>query len=140
MACLLCQGKRYAPYIVTSLLLLEVAFWNFYQMNQWVTSETFGTYFSYFQLLTPPLVFLLVIGVFTPDKDTVDTKQYFRDHMGIVFGLLAIFTASHFFFDSDDWIVRGVVIALLILTAIWKKPWLVYVLLAIRMISWQFSS
>ena len=53
------KEQRYAPYIITSVLLLEVAFYNFYQLNGYVTEDTFSTYFSYFKVLVSPLIFLL---------------------------------------------------------------------------------
>ena len=132
--------RRYAPYIITSLLLLEISFWNFYQMHEWMGADTFSSYLSYFKILLPPLVFLLVVAVFTPDSDVIDIKGYFIKQMPIIFGGLAVFTALHFLFDWDKNVVpRMVGIVLLVSTAIWRKEWMIYLLLVFRVSSWFFQ-
>ena len=70
----LVKEQQYAPYIITTILLLEVSFYNFYQLNQYVTEDTFKSYFAYFKILVSPLIFLVVVGVLTPDKDIPDVK------------------------------------------------------------------
>ncbi len=131
------KEKRYGPYIVTSLLLLELSFWNFYQMNQWITEDSVMSYFMYFTILLPPLIFLLVVAVFTPDNDVADIKGYFLKNMPIIFAGMAVFTASHFFIEWEVNLgVRLVGIFLLLATAIIRKEWMVYMLLAFRVLTW----
>lgn len=90
--------RRYWPYIPTSLLLLEASFWNFYRMNKWMTIDSFENYLSYSPFIITPLVFIVVVAVFTPDKENEDIKTYFQSNMRIIFGGLAIFVALHFLF------------------------------------------
>lgn len=131
------KERRYMPYVLTSLVLLELSFWNFYRMHHWMTEDTFSTYFSYFKVLLPPLVFLLVVAVFTPDHDVSDIRGYFTRNMTIIFTAMAVFTALHFIFEPNTHVVpRLVGIVILLVTAVLRKPWMVYVLVAFRVLTW----
>ena len=129
--------KRHIPYITTSFLLLEVAFWNFYRMFHLMTDNYFSSYLSYLPVLLPPLTFLFVVAVFTPDAGTVDIKGYFQKKMPVIFGGMVVFTSLHFFFEgSAQLIPRLIAIALLLVMAIWRKEWIIYLLLLLRITSW----
>ena len=135
----LVKEQQYAPYIITTILLLEVSFYNFYQLNQYVTEDTFKSYFAYFKILVSPLIFLVVVGVLTPDKDIPDVKAYFKKYMHLIFGGMALFVASHFLFDSHSPMgPRLVSIGFLLVTAIFKKEWMVYSLILLRIGTWLF--
>ncbi|HRI78605.1 MAG TPA: hypothetical protein PLR06_03640 [Cyclobacteriaceae bacterium] len=134
---LLKKERRYIPYIITSLLLLEVSFWNFYQLNHWMTDAAFGTYLSYFKTLLQPLTFLLVVAVFTPEEQVEDIKVYYTKNIPIIFGGLAIFVALHFLFEIEQNVIpRLAAIALLIVVAVTRQLWPIYILLLIRVYSW----
>ena len=130
--------RRYWPYIVTSILLLEAAFWNFFRMKEWMTESAFESYLSYSRFIITPLVFIVTVAIFTPDEGTEDTENYFKKHMGLIFGSLGVFVALHFLFvnpqkmELTELAGRLVMIALLITTAALKRPALVYLLLAMR--------
>jgi hypothetical protein len=136
--------RRYWPYILTSLLLLEVAFWNFFRMNEWMTESSFSTYLSYSRFIITPLVFILVVAVFTPDRETEDIKAYFDSNMRIIYGGLAVFVALHFMFVTPgempriELTTRVGMIALLLLIAMLKKPGLVYLLAALHPLIYYF--
>jgi hypothetical protein len=130
------KEKRHIPYVVTSFLLLELSFWNFYKLNHWMTPDVFESYLSYFLVLLPPLIFLLVVSVFTPDSDEKDIKGYFRKNMPIIFSGLAVFTALHILFDTNDMYPRLLGIALLLMVAVFRKEWMIYLLLVFRVGAW----
>jgi hypothetical protein len=133
----LVKEQQYAPYIVTTILLLEVSFYNFYQLNQYVTVDTFKTYFAYFKVLISPLIFLVVVAVLTPDKDTPDLKGYFKKYMHLIFGGMALFVAAHFLVDPlSPMAPRLISIGFLLITAIFRKEWMVYALILLRIGTW----
>ena len=134
--------RRYWPYIITSLILLEAAFWNFFRMNEWMAEGSYVTYLSYSRFIITPLVFILVVAVFTPEQETEDIEKYFTTNMRVIFGGLAVFVALHFLFIPPDGMAlkeltgRLVGIALLVFMAVVRKPSLVYVLLVFRIITY----
>ncbi len=133
--------RRYWPHILTSLMLLEAAFWNFFRMNDWMTTNSYESYLSYSRFIITPLAFILVVAVFTPDRENSDIKSYFDSNMRIIFGGLAVFMALHFLFvppgqmEAPELIARCTMIGLLLITAILKKPWLVYLLVLGRILA-----
>lgn len=130
--------RRYWPYIITSILLLEGAFWNFFRMNAWMKEGSYESYLSYSRFIITPLIYIMTVAVFTPDQETKDTELYFKSNMRIIFLSLTAFVAMHFSFVSPlemetmELLGRSVMIALLLLTAILRNPRLVYLLLAAR--------
>ena len=133
------KERRHLPYLVASLLLLEVAFWNFYKMVHWMTDDYFKNYLSYLLMLAPPLLFLFVVAVFVPDrnKPDVNLKEYFKQKIPVIFGGLALFTSLHFLFDTESSPVpRLVAVGLLLTMAIWRKEWIIYLLLVLRVTTW----
>jgi hypothetical protein len=134
--------RRYWPYIVTSILLLEAAFWNFFRMNDWMTEGSYENYLSYSRFIVTPLAFIVTVAVFTPDQDTTDTEQYFKSNMRLIFGSLAVFVTLHFFFVAPwemsllELTGRVAMIVLLLLTALLKYPRLVYLLFAVRIMGY----
>ena len=131
------KERRYIPYIVTSLVLLEVSFWNFYQLHEWMTEDSFSTYLGYFRILLQPLTFLLVVAVFTPEKEEEDIKSYFTKNIPIIFGGLAVFVALHFLFEVESMVIpRLFSIGLLITIAVTRKIWIIYVLALLRISTW----
>jgi hypothetical protein len=134
------RERRYVPYIITSLLLLELAFWNFFKMYDWMTVDSFRNYFVYSQFLLTPMVFLLVVAVFTPDAEIIDIREYFERNIPIIYGGLAVFVALHFFYEPHiNVAVRLAGIALLVATAWFRKTWLIYLVLVFRVVSWLFA-
>lgn len=138
--------RRYWPYIATSILLLEGAFWNFFRMNAWMTEGSYVSYLSYSRFIITPLIFIMTVAVFTPDADSHDTELYFKSNMRIIFLSLAAFVTMHFFFIAPwemapiELMGRCVMIALLLLTAALRNPKLVYLLLGVRVMAYFWLS
>ncbi len=134
--------RRYWPYIITSLLLLEAAFWNFFRMNEWMTQDSYQSYLLYSRFIITPLVFIIVVAVVTPEQATEDIEAYFKSNMRIIFGCMAVFVALHFLFvppsevNLVETIFRLFMISFLITAALLKKPELVYFLFALRLLSY----
>ncbi|NJN41132.1 MAG: chromate transporter [Flammeovirgaceae bacterium] len=128
--------RRYYPYILTSVLLLETAFWNFFQMYGWMETSSFASYLTYWKFILPPLTFLVIVSVFTPDTSNVNIKEYFLDNMRIIFGGLIVFVALHLLLEpTHNLPTRLGVIVLLAVTAISKKIWLIYVIAIFRIVT-----
>jgi len=83
------SGRRYWPHLIFGILLLELAFSNFYFLYD-VLDQLFVNYLNFLARLTPPLVFLLLVSVYTPEEN-VDVKTYFNDKMRTIFLLLSFF-------------------------------------------------
>ena len=142
MADLLGQWKRffdrsylYLPYFLTTIMMTEVAIWNVYlYLNMLDQLKGIG-YFAYWLHLVQPMLFLICVSALTPDSDTKDTKEYFDGRLTIVYGLLAAFVASHFlpafYADSHLDLTRFAGIALCLVIAITRRPWMVYVMVVV---------
>ncbi len=123
----------YLPYTMTSILLLELAFWNFFGMYHWISDGTTMSYLSYLKILLAPLVFILTVAVLTPEQEIKDVKAYFMENMRAVFLLTALFTCLHFVYGIDSLFWPRIIGAtLLLITAITRKVWIVYILVAFR--------
>jgi len=125
--------QRYLPYTLTSLLLLDTSFWNFYQLFDRIQDEHFRSYLMYMRILAAPLLFVLIVAIFTPEEGTLSLKEYFHQHMRTVFGLLALFIFVHFLLDLDEFVWQRLgAIAILLTTAFLRKTWVIYVLIVFR--------
>ena len=128
--------QRYLPYTLTSLLLLDTAFWNFFQLYDWIQEDHFRNYLTYMRILAAPLLFLLVVAVFTPEEGTASVKEYFHQQLRTVSLLLALFIFVHFLLDPDEFVWQRLgAIALLLTTATFRKVWLIYLLLGFRILT-----
>ncbi len=128
--------QRYLPYTLTSLLLLDTAFWNFFQLYDWIQEDHFRNYLTYMRILAAPLLFLLVVAVFTPEEGTASVKEYFHQQLRTVSLLLALFIFVHFLLDPDEFIWQRLgAITLLLTTAAFRKVWLIYLLLGFRILT-----
>lgn len=142
LADLLGQWKRffdrtflYLPYFLTTIMLTEVAVWNVYLYLGLLDQLKGIGYFAYWLHLIQPMLFLMCVAALTPETDTQDTKTYFDGRLTIVFGLIAVFIASHFLpaihAGSGLQYTRFAAIALCLVVAITRRPWLVYVLVVL---------
>jgi len=137
------EGKRpYYPFILTGLLLLEGAFFNFYQFYAHLEG-TYQSYHIFLSYLITPLIFLVTSHVFTPDQiQRLDTKAYFESRFRLLMILIATFLVSHYIYDNV-WnllsLFRGFFIVLF-LTAAWtRKIWIVYVIFLLRVVLIVFN-
>ena len=111
---------RYWPYIITTVIFTEIAIWNVYLFLVQIQDSTLITYHEYWLFLIQPIIFLLLVHAFTPETELKDTEAYFRKRIPIVFGLMALYIASHMipaFGVSTEamWLrIIGIVICLII--------------------------
>ena len=132
--------QRYLPYTLTSILLLDTAFWNFFQLYDWIQEDHFRSYLTYMRILAAPLLFVLVVAIFTPEEGTGSLKEYFHQHMRTVFALLALFVFVHFLLDPNEFVWQRLgAIAMLLTTAFFRKTWLIYLLLGFRVLTLAFD-
>ena len=132
----------YWPYVITAIVLTELAIWNIYLFMVGTRDLEFMTYYEYWADLIKPIIFLILVHAFTPEAEDKDTKSYFSRRIPLVFGLLALYIALHLVpdFDVNEKIfyprVFGVVICLTI--AITKYIPFVYAIGVIWLISLFF--
>ena len=123
---------RHWPYVVTTVVFIELAIWNVYLF--FVLSENLASasYFEYWLYLFQPIIFLILVHALTPDPEIKDTESYFKKRMPLVFGLMSVYIASHLIpgLDTRDMINLPRIIAVVICLsiAISRKEFLVYLL------------
>ena len=135
------QKQFYLQYLLFTLFLTEIAIYNVYIYVHIVNQFEDMSYLTYLGNLAPPFLFLLVVNAFTPEKGE-NTKEAFIKRSPIVFGLLAVFIASHFLYDFKEGdpslILRGIAIVLTAAAAIIKKSWINFLIIAIWILSIPF--
>ena len=127
------QGRRYWPHIITGVILLELAFVNFYYLYDKL-DQLFLDYPHFLLHILPPLIFLLMVSVYTPEDDK-DVKEYFLDKTPLIFSLLALFILINTLNDFD-WnminFIRVFAISVCVLIAISRKIWLIWFFIVAR--------
>lgn len=127
------RENRYPVYLIFTLILTEVAIYNVVIYVDLVQAFPHQTYFNYLASMVPPILFLMVVHVFTPDSGT-QTKAYLFEHAGLIFSLTALFVASHYLYVFDEKAMvsylRIIFILLLLATAYFRKEWMMYLLVA----------
>lgn len=133
--------KTSVTFITTGLMMLEVAFNNFYRFFN-VLDDTYQSYAIFLSHLFSPLIFLMATHVYTPeDKKNLDTHAYFKKKFRLLMILLAIFVSTHFITDigwNITTYLRMFTIVLLLIAALKRWLWMVYVLLVMRITSAVF--
>lgn len=129
----------YLPYFITTIMITEIAVWNIFLYLEVVTQLAEISYFRYWAHLLQPMIFLMLVSALTPDSSNQDTEGYFRKRIPAVFGLMALFIASHFSIDSFTFsslsIARLAGVAACLAIAITRKPALVYFMAVIWVVS-----
>ena len=123
------EKNRFPLYIIYTIILTEVAIYNVVIYIDLVNVLPEQTYFNYLSFLLPPILFLLVVNIFTPDEGS-ETEEYFNRNVRLMFILISLFVASHFLYEFDEkhWqgYMRIIIIVLLLSAAIFRKRWLMY--------------
>ena len=91
----------YIPYVITALVLTELAIWNIYLFMVGSEDLEYGSYYAYWTDLIKPIIFLILVHAFTPEAEDKDTKSYFYVRIPLVFGLLAVYVGLHLLTDFD---------------------------------------
>ena len=124
----------YLPYFLTTIIFTEVAVWNVYRYLEVVSHLEDVRYAQYWLYLVQPILFLLTVSALTPEFETQDTKCYFKERFSLVYGLFAIFVASHFLSGFGSMIpltymtyTRIIVIGFSVVISLTKRIWLIYV-------------
>jgi len=128
------KGRRYWPHLVTGLILLELAFVNFYYLYD-TLEDLFKTYPHFLLRLTSPILLLLTVSVYTPENDR-DVKEYFNDKAPLIFTLLGLFIMINVVTDLElNFInlIRSTAAIICFLLALTKKYWLIWLWVIIRL-------
>ncbi|PIB36590.1 hypothetical protein BFP72_14860 [Reichenbachiella sp. 5M10] len=127
--------QPYWPFILTGVALLETAFHNFYQFYSHL-DESFQSYGTFLSYLMPPLLFLAISHVFTPeDLKSVDTQKYFKSKYRLLMILLGLFIAAHFQYDGvleSETMFRILSLVIVALAAVTRQIYWIYVLFVLR--------
>lgn len=120
----------YLPYVMSAFMVLEGAIFSVFEYLQLLDELVDNDYAHYLALLVPPLIFLALAKVLTPDRDR-NTKEYFMANVRVIFTLSAIFSASHWLYDFKPeniylTVIRIITITFLIAIATTKKIRLIY--------------
>ena len=91
----------YWPYIITAIVLTELAIWNIYLFMISTKEMESVSYYLYWTDLIKPIIFLLLVHAFTPEAEDKDTEAYFIKRIPVVFGLLSLYIALHLAPDFD---------------------------------------
>ena len=126
-------GRRYWPHLIFGIILLELAFSNFYFLYDDL-DKLFVNYLSFLARLTPPLVFLLLVSAYTPEEN-VNVKTYFNDKMRTVFLLLSFFIFLNMIMDlgwNELTFIRVSAIAMCLLVAWFNSKTIFWIFIAFR--------
>ena len=135
------KDRRYWPHIITGIILLDMAFLNFYYLYDEL-NLLFETYPKFLGRMTTPIIFLLIVSVFTPEDDD-DLKDYFLSKMKMIFSLLALFITVHivlnFEFNFIN-ILRSIAIINFLVIAYTRKFNLIWIYVSIRVFVFFFNT
>ena len=128
-------GKdSYLPYSILNFILIEIAVYNVFISSNYIVSLEDVGYFEYWIFLLPPLVFLALALIFTPDED-VDTESYFKSKIRVIFILVGLFIGLHFLetykFSSElsfPRIVTLIVCAIIVITKSMKWVYFIFLI------------
>lgn len=129
----------HTKYMVSILLLSEVAIFNIYKLYSVINDYDITTYVQFWVLLIPPIIFMITIHVLLIQgsfQTEEEMDKEFHKNIGATFVLMSIYVASHFLpmMNPEHGMqpVRLASISLLLLYAYFRKDYLFYLLV----ISW----
>ena len=130
----------YWPYLVTTVVFIEIAIWNVYIFLFIAKDIAAVNYLQYWIFLLQPILFLLLVHALTPDPEVKNTEDYFKKRMPVVFGLMGIYIASHMIPGLDSMleiinIPRLIAVVLCVSIAISRKVYLVYLMGVLWLVS-----
>ncbi len=128
------KDRRYWPHLITGLILLELAFVNFYYLYD-TLDDLFRTYPHFLLRLTPPLILLLTTSVYTPEEDR-NVKEYFDAKVSLIYVLLGLFITVNIITESGISfvnLVRILAVVICFLIAITRRYWLILLWVAVRL-------
>jgi len=135
------KDRRYWPHIITGVVLLELAFLNFYYLYDDL-SLLFETYPKFLARMMVPITFLLTVSVFTPE-DNMEVKVYFKEKMRTIFTLLGIFILAHmindFHFDFIN-LIRVIASGSFFLVAFTRKFYFIWIFIVVRLALFFFNN
>jgi len=133
-------------YLVTVLMLSEVAIFNIYKLYSIINSYDITTYLQYWVLLIPPIIFMSVVHIFVMEDshDTLESmEQEFQRNIKPTFLLMSAYTATHFIpmMNPDGHVqwVRLLSISILLLYILFRKDIVFYLLIGAWIVSFIFN-
>ena len=102
------KDKMYLPYLLYTLVFTEVAIYNVFIYVEILDDLVGQPYIYYLLFILPPFLYILMVNVFTPEKDA-NTKTHFKKSAPIFLSLMAAFS-----------------VLFIATTAIYRKQWMIY--------------
>ena len=128
----------FLPYTLFTIGLTEIAIYNVFVYVNVVSQLEHTSYLQYLSFLTAPFLFLITVSAFTPEKEA-ETKAYFVSRLRLFSVLLVLFITSHLLYAGEEFtsatLFRGVAIAVLVLLAVFRNMWLVYVFFVVWLVT-----
>lgn len=133
-------------YLITILMLSEVAIFNIYKLYSIINAYDITTYLQYWALLIPPIIFMVLVHIFVIEErhESLDSmEQEFQKNIKPTFLLMSVYTATHFIpmMNPDGGIpwVRLLSIGLLWAYIIVRKDLVFYLLMAAWLVSFVLN-
>lgn len=125
----------HVKYLVTVLMLSEVAIFNIYKLYSIINGYNITSYIQYWALLVPPILFMIVVHIFVIEDrhdNLASMELEFQRNIQPTFILMSVYTATHFIpmMNPDGnvpW-VRLLSITILLLYVFLRKDFIFYIL------------
>jgi hypothetical protein len=135
------RKEIFLPYTLMTLFLTEIMVYNVFIYERLIEQLAGLSYLHYLVFLISPILFYLTVLVFTPEPGA-KTKDHFVERMPLFYVLIALLTATNFFYRLEESmyvsISRIVFIIVVIICGFTRKIWLTYVLILMWLITLIF--
>jgi hypothetical protein len=130
----------FIPLLIYGLALADLlGQWRRFFERDYFYLPYFLTTLQYWLYLSQPMLFLITVAALTPEPENKKTEVYFKQRIPIVFGLMALYIGSHLFTSIGSTpalsLVRLITVLLLVVIAVSRRVWLVYVATILWVIS-----
>jgi hypothetical protein len=135
------RNEIFLPYTLMTLFLTEIMVYNVFIYERLIEHLAGLSYLHYLVFLISPILFYLTVLVFTPDPGD-KTKDHFIERMPLFYVLIALLTATNFFYRLEESIYvsisRIIFIIVVVICGFTRKIWLTYVLIIMWLITLIF--
>ena len=90
------RSKPYVPFVVLVLVLFEASIYSVYQFWNVIQELPNLSYWEYFGVCIPPVLFLLAVKMITPEEGK-NPEDYLKEEGRLVFILLGLYAISTYF-------------------------------------------
>ncbi len=95
------RSEVFLPYTLMTLFLTEIMVYNVFIYERLIEQLAGLSYLHYLVFLISPILFYLAVLVFTPEPGD-KTKEHFINRMPLFYVLIALLTATNFFYKLEE--------------------------------------